>query len=232
MIIDIITIFPKMFDPVLGESIIKRAQNKGLVKIRVHDLRNYTSSKHKKVDSSSYGGGGMVFSPEPFFKAVESILGRSTYPKLDKGNSQKILLLSPKGKKLEQKMIKKFLKYQRLVLLAPRYEGVDQRVHKHLADEEISIGDYVLSGGELPAMVFIDCLVRLIPGVVSDKESINNESFENSLLDFPHYTRPEDFRGLKVPEVLLSGNHSQIKQWRKAKALEITKKRRPDLLKT
>ena len=230
MIIDIITIFPKMFDPVLGESIIKRAQNKGLVKIKVHDLRNYTESKHNKVDSSSYGGGGMVFGPEPFFKAVESILGRSVYPKPPKGNNHKILLLSPKGKKLNQKMIRKFLKHQRLILLAPRYEGVDQRVQEHLAQEEISIGDYVLSGGELPAMVFVDCLVRLIPGVVSDKESINNESFENNLLDFPHNTRPEDFRGLKVPEVLLSGDHKKIKQWRKAKALETTKRKRPDLL--
>ncbi|MCF7908845.1 MAG: tRNA (guanosine(37)-N1)-methyltransferase TrmD [Candidatus Omnitrophica bacterium] len=229
MIIDIVTIFPKMFYPVLGESIIKRAQAKGLVKINVHDLRNHTNSKHKKVDSPSYGGGGMVFGAEPFFKAVESILGRSVYPKPAKDKGCKILLLSPKGKKLNQTMIKKFLKYERLVLLTPRYEGVDYRVHKHLAQEEISIGDYVLTGGELPAMVFIDCLVRLIPGVVSDKESIKNESFENDLLDYPHYTRPDDFRGLKVPKVLLSGNHSQIKEWRKAKALEITKIKRPDL---
>jgi len=230
MIIDVVTIFPEMFHPVLGESIIKRAQNKGLLKIKVHDLRNYSKDKHKKVDAPSYGGGGMVFGVEPIFGAVESILRRSLYPKAKSTGCERIILFSPKGKTLNQRLVKGFLKYERLVLLAPRYEGVDQRVHNYLADEEISIGDYVLSGGELPAMVFIDCLSRLIPGVVSDKESVKNESFENKLLDFPHYTRPEDFRGLKVPDVLLSGNHQEIKHWRRMKALEITKQRRSDLI--
>ena len=139
--------------------------------------------------------------------------------------------MSPQGKTLTQKMVKKFLKYERLVFLAPRYEGVDERVRTHLAEEEVSLGDYVLSGAELPVMVFIDCLVRLIPGVVSDRESVEKESFENNLLDYPHYTRPQDFRGLKVPKVLLSGNHTRIEEWRKKKAQEITKKKRPDLLK-
>ena len=231
MIIDVVTIFPKMFSPVVGESIIKRARNKGLVKINLHDLRDYSSDPHKKVDAPSYGGGGMVFRPEPFFTAVESILGENVYPAKNKDKTRRIILFSPQGKTLTQRKIKKYLNYERLVLLAPRYEGVDQRVRKHLVDEEISIGDYVLSGAELAAMVFIDTLVRLVPGVVSDKESIKKESFENNRLDFPHYTRPEDFRGLKVPAVLRSGNHAEIENWREKRSLETTKKRRPDLLK-
>jgi len=230
MIIDVVTIFPKIFSPVIGESIIKRAQNKGLVKINIHDLRKYSSDPHKKVDSPSYGGGGMVFKPEPLFSAVEKILGYKAYPKKIKDKAKRIVLFTPKGRTLNQKMIRKFLNYERLILLAPRYEGVDERVRKYLADEEISIGDYILSGAELAAMVFIDSLTRLIPGVVSDKESIKNESFEKPCLDFPHYTKPADFRGLMVPKVLLSGNHKKIQQWRSKKALEMTKKRRPDLL--
>ena len=230
MIIDIVTIFPKMFSPVMDESIIKRAQGKGLVKIHTHDLRDYSDNPHKKIDSSSYGGGGMVFGPQALFDCVESLLGYSLYPKEKSYPAKRIILFSPKGKKLDQDRIKKFLEYERLILLAPRYEGVDERVRKYLAEDEISIGDFVLSGGELAAMVFIDSLVRLIPGVVSDRESIKNESFENSLLDYPHYTKPSDFRGLKIPKVLLSGNHKEINQWRKKKALEITKKKRPDLL--
>ena len=230
MIIDVVTIFPKMFSPVIGESIIKRAQNKGLVKIKIHDLRKFACDKHKKIDSSSYGGGGMVFQAEPCFKAVESILGYKIDSKRQKDRNIKIVLFTPKGKVLNQRWVRKNLNCERLILLAPRYEGVDERVRKYLIDEEISIGDYVLSGGELAAMVFIDSLVRLVPGVVSDKESIKNESFEDNRLDFPHYTKPAEFRGMKVPEVLLSGNHKEIKSWRKKEALEITKKRRPDLL--
>jgi len=230
MIIDIITIFPEMFSPVLGESIMQRAQSKGLAKIRVHNLRDYSDDRHKKVDAPSYGGGGMVFKAQPFFKASEHILGQKLYPEEGRNNTDRIILFSPQGKTLNQKMIKRFFRYERLLLLAPRYEGVDERVRKHLVDEEISIGDYVLSGGELAAMVFIDCLVRLIPGVVSDAESVKNESFENSRLDYPHYTKPADFRGLKVPSVLLSGNHKAIKEWRSKRALEITKKQRSDLL--
>jgi tRNA (guanine37-N1)-methyltransferase len=230
MIIDIVTIFPRMFYPVIGESIIKRAANKGLVKINVHDLRNYTSDPHKKIDAPSYGGGGMVFKTEPLFCAAESILGYKIYPKDKKDNKKRIIIFSPQGKTLTQKLIKKFLNYERLILLAPRYEGVDERVMKYLAEEEISIGDYILSGAELATMVFIDCLVRLIPGVVSDKESIRQESFESGFLDFPHYTRPESFRGLKVPPVLLSGNHQKIEEWRKLKTIRVTRKKRPDLL--
>jgi len=220
-----------MFFPVLDESIIKRAKAKGLVKINVHDLRKFSQGKHKKVDAPAYGSGGMVFRPEPFFTAVEEILGEPVRSRPKSQALRRVILFSPQGRRLDQKSVKKFLKYEQLILLAPRYEGVDERVHKYLADEEISIGDYVLSGGELAAMVFIDCLTRLIPGVVSDSESVKNESFENNLLDFPHYTRPENFRGLKVPEVLLSGNHKKIKEWRLKQAVEITKKKRPDLLK-
>lgn len=230
MIIDVVTIFPKMFSPVIGESIIKRAQNKGLLKINIHNLRDYSSNSHKKVDDTSYGGGGMVFAPQPLFSAVEGLLGYKVYPGAKKDIQTKVILFSPKGKTLNQKLARKFLSYERLLLLAPRYEGVDERVRKYLVDEEISIGDYILSGAELAAMVFIDCLARLIPGVVSDKESIKNESFEKPCLDFPHYTKPADFRGLKIPQVLLSGNHKKIMLWRREEALKITKKRRPDLL--
>ena len=230
MIIDVVTIFPKMFSPVLGESMIRIAQDKGLIKINIHNLRDFASGPHRKVDAPSYGGGGMVFKPEPLFGAVESILGYKVYPK-KKDKNKRIILLTPQGETLNQKKVKKFLNFERLILLAPRYEGVDERIRKNLAEEEISLGDYILSGGELASMVFIDCVCRLIPGVVSDKESIKRESFEGQGLDFPHYTKPADFRGLEVPKVLLSGNHGKVEKWRKDQALEATKKRRPDLLK-
>lgn len=230
MIIDLITIFPRMFSQVLGETMIKRAQSKGLVKINIHNLRDFTDNLHRKVDAPSYGGGGMVFRTEPLFKAVEAILGYSVYPKKIKNKSKRIILFSPKGKTLNQRKVKKFLNYEHLILLAPRYEGVDERARKYLAEEEISLGDYILSGGELASMVFIDCLCRLIHGVVSNRESIKKESFEGSRLDFPHYTRPADFRGLRVPKILLSGNHQEIKKWRRRRALEVTRSKRPDLL--
>jgi tRNA (guanine37-N1)-methyltransferase len=221
MLIDVVTIFPAMFAPVLGESIIKRAITKGLVRINVHDLREYSDDSHKKIDAPSYGGGGMVFTPQPLFSAVEKL----------KGMGARVVLMGPQGKRLNQKMVRSFLNSDQLIILAPRYEGVDERVRENIIDDEVSIGDYVLSGGELPAMVFIDSIVRLIPGVVSDSESVANESFENDLLDYPHYTWPQEFRGLKVPEVLAGGNHKKIVEWRKNRALELTKKLRPDLLK-
>lgn len=230
MIIDVITIFPEMFLPVINESIIKIAQQKGLLKINLYDLRQYSDDPHKKIDAPAYGGGGMVFRVEPIFKAVETILGYKIYPKKKSDPKKHIILFGPQGNLLNQKMLRKFLNYERLLLIAPRYEGVDERVRKYLIDEEISIGDYILSGAELAAMVFIDCLSRLIPGVVSSSKSIKEESFEDGLLDYPSYTRPQNFRGLKVPEVLLSGNHKKIEEWRKKKAIEITKKKRPDLL--
>lgn len=229
MRIDIITIFPKMFEAVLNESIIKRAQKKGKVKIVIHNLRDYTQNKHRKIDDRPFGGGsGMVLRLEPIFKAVESLMQGA---KIGKGRKQvSIILFTPRGEKLTQKITKRLVKYKHLILICGHYEGVDERVRQYLVDQEISIGDYVLTGGELPAMVLVDCLVRLIPGVLGDKDSLTFESFEDNLLEYPHYTRPANFRGLKVPKVLLSGNHKKIEAWRKNQALKVTKKKRPDLL--
>jgi len=225
MRLDIITIFPKMFAPVLGESIIKRAQKKGKVRIFVHDLRDYSKDKHRKVDDRPFGGGsGMVMNPEPIFTAVEAI------KKKEKSKKVKVILLCPQGEKLNQKMARDLARYRHLILICGHYEGVDERVRQHLVDKEISIGDYILTGGELPAMVLIDSIVRLIPGVLGDKNSLNFESFECNLLEYPQYTRPADFRGWKVPDILLSGNHHQIELWRKKEALKRTRQRRPDLL--
>ncbi len=225
MIIDIITIFPKMFAPVFNESIIKRAQAKGKVKICVHDLRDYTLDKHRKVDDRPFGGGsGMVMCAEPIFRAVESLTKRLKA-------KPKTILLCPQGKTLTQTAAKRLAKEKHLVFICGHYEGVDERVRMKLVDEEISIGDYVLTGGEIPAMVLVDCLIRLIPGVLGDKNSLNFESFEDNLLEYPHYTRPAGFRGMQAPAVLLSGDHRKIESWRKKEALKRTKQRRPDLLK-
>jgi len=223
MRIDIITIFPKMFDPVVNESIVKRAQQKGKVKIALYDLRDYTPDKHRKVDDRPFGGGsGMVMSPAPIFNAVNAV---------KKTSKSLVVLLCPQGKKLTQKIAKKLAKYKHLILICGHYEGVDERVRQELVDEEISIGDYVLTGGELPAMVLTDAIVRLIPGVLGDKNSLNFESFEGNLLEYPHYTRPANFKGLCVPSILLSGDHKNIEIWRNKEALNRTKQRRPDLLK-
>jgi len=225
MRIDIITIFPKMFEPVLNESIIKRAQAKKKVKIYIHDLRNFTLDKHRKVDDRPFGGGsGMVLNAEPIFRAVEKIKSQAT------SHKPHVILLCPQGKRLNQKIAKGLLKYEYLILICGHYEGIDERVREHLIDEEVSIGDYVLTGGELPAMVLVDCLARLVPGVLGDKNSLNFESFEGNLLEYPQYTRPAKFRNLPVPKVLLSGDHKKIEIWRKKEALKKTKKRRPDLL--
>lgn len=229
MRIDILTIFPQCFKPVLNESIVKRAQNKKKVQIHVHNLRDYSSDKHKKVDDRPFGGGaGMVMRPEPIFNAVESIKREAASRK---HRPPHILLLSPQGNTLTQELAKRLSRYRHLILICGHYEGIDERVRQYLIDEEISIGDYVLTGGELPAMVLIDCLVRLIPGVLGDKNSLNFESFEGNLLEYPQYTRPANFMGMKVPAILLSGNHKKIELWRKNQALIKTKKMRPDLLK-
>jgi len=227
MRIDIITIFPKMFEPILNESILKRAQHKGKVKIYVHDLRDYTLDKHRKVDDRPFGGGsGMVMNAEPIFRAVESIKHQTPNTK----HRTKVILLCPQGERLNQKIARRLARYKHLILVCGHYEGIDERVRQKLADEEISIGDYVLTGGELPAMVLVDCLARLIPGVLGDKNSLISESFEDNLLEYPHYTRPADYRGMKVPAVLLSGDHRKIGAWRKKEAIKRTKKRRPDLI--
>jgi tRNA (guanine37-N1)-methyltransferase len=225
MRIDIITIFPKMFKAVLNESIIRRAQAKGKVKIYIHNLRDYTLDKHKKVDDRPFGGGsGMVMRPQPIFKAVEEIKAK---PKTKKA---KVILLCPQGEKLNQKVARRLAKYKHLVLICGHYEGIDERVRQYLVDEEISIGDYVLTGGELPAMVLVDSIVRLMPGVLGDKNSLNFESFKGNLLEYPQYTRPAKFKDMSVPSILLSGDHKKIQLWKIKEALKRTKKRRPDLL--
>jgi len=213
MRIDIITIFPNIFNPILDESIIKRAQKKGLIKIIVHNLRDFSKDKHKKIDDRPFGGGpGMVFRPEPIFEAIEYIkLQVISYKSQAKSKKPKVILLTPQGKKLDQKLAQNFSKYKHLILICGHYEGIDERVRLRLVDEEISIGDYILTGGELPAMVLVDAIVRLIPGVLGDENSAKHDSFcDEGLLEYPQYTRPANYKGDKVPRVLLSGDHKEI----------------------
>ncbi len=225
---DIITIFPDMFAPILNESIIKRAQAKKKVVIKVHDLRTFTSDKYRKVDDRPFGGGpGMVMMPQPIFDCVKKITGR----KVSKGKrNAQVILLCPTGKPWTQTLARKLAKAKNLILICGHYEGVDERVREALADESVSIGDYILTGGELPAMVLVDCLTRLVPGVLGKDESLRAESFEGNLLEYPQYTRPANFRGKKAPSVLLSGHHKNIEIWRKEQSTARTKKFRPDLL--
>ena len=221
MRIDLLTIFPGIFEGPLRESLLGKAVASGLLDVRVHDIRDHTIGRHRQVDDYSFGGGpGMVMKPEPIFAAVEA-LGEG--PK-------RCILLSPAGKRLDQALVRELAKEPWLVLICGRYEGVDERVVAGLPAEEISIGDYVLSGGEIPALVVLEAVARLIPGVVGSEDSLERESFEDGFLDHPHYTRPRDFRGLTVPEVLLSGDHAQIERWRREASLEKTRKNRPDLL--
>ncbi len=216
---DVLTLFPEMFKS-LDESIIGRAREKGLIEINLINIRDFSKDKHKKVDDTPYGGGaGMVLMPDVVYDAYDSI----------KDKNAKVIYLSPQGKILNQNKVKELVKEEHLILLCGHYEGIDQRVLDEIVDEEISIGDYVLTGGELPAMVLIDSVSRYTQGVLND-ESIKEESFSNNLLEYPQYTRPEEFRGKKVPEVLISGHHKNIKKWREQKSLEVTKLKRPDLL--
>ena len=227
---DIITLFPDLVQPVLGQSMLKRAQEKGLLEAHVHNLRDYTEGRHLVADDTPYGGGaGMVMKAEPVFRAVEAL--RRQYGESEAGTSLRLLLPSPQGRPFTQRLAEEFRdERRRLVFVCGHYEGIDERVRLGLEPEEISIGDYVLTGGELPALVMIDAAVRLIPGVLGDPESAERESFAESLLDYPHYTRPAEFRGLPVPEVLLSGNHEAIRLWRRKEALRSTYRKRPDLL--
>lgn len=221
---DLITIFPESLQAYLDSSILKRAQEKGLVEIKVHNLRDWSDSRHKMVDDTPYGGGpGMVFMVEPIFNALKELKKENT----------KVFLTSPKGEKLTQEKLKGFSleKDAHYIVLCGHYEGFDQRVHDHLIDYEFSIGDYVLSGGELPALVLVDGVVRLIPGVLGNKDSLESESFTEGILDYPQYTKPSEFHNWKVPEVLLSGNHKEIKKWRNERSLEDTKSLRPDMSK-
>ena len=225
--VDILTIFPDMFTGVFGESIILRARERGLVQIDLTNIREFAADRHSSVDDRPYGGGpGMVFKPEPIFAAVESVLGRNRAP-VEKTRK---VILTPQGRRLEQKDVHELADAEWLVLLCGHYEGFDARIRTGLGFEEISIGDYVLSGGELPAMAIVDSVVRLLPGALGDPDSAREESFENGLLDYPQYTRPSEFRGMKVPEVLLSGNHPKIAEWRHAEARKRTAERRHDLL--
>ena len=225
---DIITIFPGMFSSVVGESILGRAVKSGLVEIQRVDLRDFTEDRHRSVDDRPYGGGpGMVFKPEPVFDAVESVLGE-VGSAADAGVRK--IILTPQGRRLDQSLLRELSGESRIVLLCGHYEGFDERIIEGLDFEEVSIGDYVLSGGELPAMVLIDGVVRLLPGALGHPESSEEESFENGILEYPQYTRPSEYRGMKVPEVLLSGNHAEIEQWRRQQALERTRDRRGDLL--
>jgi tRNA (guanine37-N1)-methyltransferase len=220
---DIITIFPEMFASVFSGGIIRKALEKGLVEIAVHDLRDYTRDKHRQVDDRPYGGWeGMVLKPEPIFAAVEAAR---------REEDCRVYLLSPQGTRFDSDMAREMASRRQLVLICGRYEGVDERVIGHAADGEISIGDYVLTGGEPAAIVVLDAVSRFVAGVVGKEESVRHDSFADGVLDFPHYTRPREFRGLKVPQVLFSGDHKKIERWRRKKALEKTLERRPDLLK-
>ena len=216
---DVLTLFPEMFNS-LNESIIGRAKEKGLIEINLINIRDFSKNKHKKVDDTPYGGGaGMIMKPDVVYDSYKSI----------KSENAKVIYLSPQGKVLNQNKVKELSNEEHLILLCGHYEGIDQRVLDEIVDEEISIGDYVLTGGELPAMVLIDSVSRYVKGVLKE-ESIQEESFSSNLLEYPQYTRPEEFRGKRVPNVLISGHHENIKKWREEKSLEITKIKRPDLL--
>jgi tRNA (guanine37-N1)-methyltransferase len=225
MRIDILSLFPEMFVSPLNESIMKRAREQGLVNIVVHDIRDYTHDRHHTADDSPYGGGpGMVLRPEPVFEAAETVqrqLGLSDAP---------VILLTPQGRLFSQAVAQELACHSHLMLICGHYEGLDERVCEHLATDQISIGDYVLSGGELPAMVVADAVVRLIPGVLGSQDSAGNDSYSDGLLEYPQYTRPPSYRGWSVPSVLLSGNHGEVAQWRRRQAIIRTAKRRPDLL--
>jgi tRNA (guanine37-N1)-methyltransferase len=247
MRVDLVTIFPEFFRGPLDFGILRRAQQSGLVEVNVHDLRDYTHDKHRSVDDRPFGGGeGMVVKPEPIFECLERLSVADRDARVGGESQESVILLSAQGRRLDQALAQKLAKLERTVLICGRYEGVDERVSAHLADREISIGDYVLSGGELGAAVILDVVTRLIPGAVGNEASTRQESFTShgevagpgpsstcgsgGLLDYPHYTRPADFRGMAVPEVLVNGNHEQIRRWRRRMALEKTIRNRPDLI--
>lgn len=223
MKIDVLTLFPAMFAGPLDESIIRRARDTGILQLGIHNLRDYTHDRHRKVDDSPFGGGpGMLLKPEPIFEAVESLATEQT----------KVILLTPSGRKFTQGVANELKQHEHLLLICGSYEGFDERIRAELVDEEISIGDFVLTNGALPAMIIIDCVTRLLPGVLGDEGSAVEESFSHGLLEYPQYTRPAEFRGMRVPDVLMSGNHAEIAKWRHEQALLRTAEKRPDLIKT
>ncbi len=222
MKIDVLTLFPAMFAGPLDESIVKRARESALLDLKIHQLRDWAHDRHKTVDDRPFGGGpGMLLKVEPLFEAIESL----------QREKSRVILLSPSGRKFDQAIARELAQQEDLILVCGSYEGFDERVREALADDELSIGDYVLTNGALPAMVVIDAVTRLLPGVLGDDESSHDESFSHGLLEYPQYTRPAEFRGMKVPEVLLSGNHAEIEKWRREQAKLRTEKERPDLLK-
>ena len=224
MRIDIITLFPEMFAPVLGDSIIGRAQKSGAVEIHTHQLRDFAFDKHRRVDDTPYGGGmGMLMKAEPIALCFEAICKET-------GERPYFIYMSPQGKTLRQSRLRELTEHQNICILCGHYEGVDQRLLDSLIDVEISIGDYVLTGGEIPAMVFTDALCRMVPGVLTNNECFTEESHFSGLLEYPQYTKPSEWRGIPVPEVLLSGHHQNIEKWRKEQSIEVTKRKRPDLL--
>jgi tRNA (guanine37-N1)-methyltransferase len=221
MKIDVLTLFPEMFGGALDVSIVQRARNTGILDLRIHNLRDYTHDRHRTVDDRPFGGGpGMILKPEPLFEAVENLAGERT----------RVILMTPAGRTFTQAIARELAQCKHLVFICASYEGVDERVREALADDELSIGDYVLTNGGLPAMVVIDAVTRLLPGALGDDESALDESFSQGLLEYPHYTRPAEFRGMKVPEILLSGHHAEIEKWRSEQAKARTMERRPDLL--
>jgi len=221
MKIDVLTLFPGMFAGPLDESIIRRARDNGILELGIHNLRDYTHDRHKTVDDKPFGGGpGMLLKPEPIFEAVEHLANDQT----------RVILLTPGGRPFRQEIARELATHSHLLLVCGSYEGFDERVKEHLAHDEISIGDFVLTNGALPAMIVIDTVTRLLPGVLGDDESARDESFSHGLLEYPHYTRPAEFRGWKVPDILLSGHHAEIAKWRAQQARERTLKKRPDLL--
>jgi len=220
---DVFTLFPGLIEPYINESILERARIRGLLEVHVHDIRAYATDRHHVTDEPPYGGGGgMVMKCEPIFNAVESVLGAPP--------ACPVILLTPQGRVFTQQVAMELAQYPHLALLCGRYEGVDERVREHLVTDELSIGDYVLTGGELPALIVMDAITRLIPGALGDPDGAMDDSHASGLLEYPHYTRPAEFRGWKVPEVLLSGNHAEIARWRRQQALLRTLQRRPDLL--
>ena len=222
---EILTTFPQIIESVAGESILGRAQEKGLLELEAVNLRDFTEDKHRTTDDEPYGGGpGMVMKCEPVFRAVDTLVSRRP------GIKPRILLMSPQGRCFDQNMAEELASENYIIMICGRYEGLDERIREHLATDEVSIGDYVLTGGELPALVILDAVTRLLPGVLGDETSPELETFSSGLLEYPQYTRPADFRGYKVPEVLLSGNHAEIEKWRRKSALERTLQKRPDLL--
>ena len=223
MKIDVLTLFPGMFAGPLDESIVGRARTAGILDLRIRNLRDWTHNRHKTVDDSPYGGGpGMVLKPEPLFEAVEAL-------RAERGAEMRVILTSPSGRMFTQEIARNLAREPSVLLVCGSYEGFDERVREHLADDELSIGDYVLTNGALPAMVIIDAVTRLLPGALGDEASSEDESFSHGLLEYPHYTRPMEFRGWRVPDILQSGNHATIERWRRAQAMKRTAERRPDL---